>query len=276
MSDHSESHSPNTVDQKSVLQDPLIKRVINEDPLFRFLFKWRRPLVWALVLVACLAYIQFHLNQSRQENKNRGADLYAEVRKEFLLLERLDKELADKKDESDQEKERLTQELKSVKDRLNGKLDALQDQKEPYRKIGQAYRALTAVKTGDPKQFESLMSQLDLDRELASVASEEALYVELPALLLARALLDHEEGVEMGKRTLRTLSQKAKYVRVSAALTLSTIAQSEGERAEALALLQQIQKDLPEQGSLIEHQLIEMETATTSGEAETDSAQSQS
>ena len=248
-----------------VPQDPFIKRVITEDPLFRFLFKWRRPIIWLAAAAAAVVYVQYYLDQSRQESRRRGADLYADVRKEMKSLEALQDEAADlargggkkegeEKAKLDGKKAELAKSIEDSQARLSGKLSALGDQKPPYNALAKAYRALAAARAGEAGPVEQALKGFDLERSF-ELPGQEGLFVELPALLLARSLLDSEAGQKAGRETLRMLAEKGRFARVAAALTLAGVAESEQDRSQALALLQEVKKAMPEQGSLIEGEI---------------------
>jgi len=259
---------------EGTVQDPtasetVVSRTIAEDPLFRFLFAWR----WSIIVVAIAflgaLYIRDTARSSHEEGMKRAADIYFDLREEFGEFEqiqgrlvRAQREGADTKKEEeeiskeDREKQLavIEGELELSKRKLVGKIEALSDQKYPYSQIAVVYEGLLTVQNGDFTAADGYLEKFNWS-EISDTGSSERFFTELGAMLLGRALLDNEETYQKGVDTLRALGVGGQFVHIAASLTLSKIASSVEEKNEALALLENILNNQPEQISLLEGEI---------------------
>jgi hypothetical protein len=255
-------------DGVETLKDPILKRVIDEDPLVRFVYTWRTQIMWILALALCIGYVRYYLRQSHQESMKRGADVYAEMRGEFNQIDALRRQLdrtrddlgklkedaADKKKELAQKSEGLEKDLKEAEAKFSGKLAALGDQKEPYNLIAGEYKTLMAVRADEALKLSDSLPALD-GTTLAKEGAARRFFTELKALLIGRSLLDKPDTYQKGAKILQQLAESGGFVGVSAALTLARVAEGDAERAKALAALETVMKQQPEQASLVEEEI---------------------
>ncbi len=256
-------------DPKSGSAQPI--RVV-EDPIARFVEKhWQRAL-YLLVGAGFLIYLYFGYQSSQEEARKQAAELFNKVRSALQEVETAeqgvvainkeiekDPNIADQAKLKEREERRVAAEagLKESRAKLEQRLSALSDVKEPYKTLSKVYSGVSALKTGDLNRAKEVLGQFDWTK-VPEQDSERRFIAELAALNLGRALLDQAENLDRGKQILIDLAKKAAYVRPSAALAYARVASNDQERAEAKEILQKVQVELPHYGDLVREQLDKM------------------
>lgn len=255
-----------TEGQSGLIDDPNISAAIKEDPLFRFLWKWRSQIGLVIIIVGAGWYFKYRMESTHTASMKAAAGAYAVLREDIDSVASLQKELVDlrkKVKEAGEEAEEadttkikeLQGSLDTVERRYEGKLSALQDQKFPYNKIGSIYKTLDAAKAKNPNK---LVSTIDSSSWRAINVGEEPaerFFSELEVLLAARALLDDSNAENKASDTLKDLATNGSFVGASAALTLAQIADSAEEQGEVRKIIESLQAAQPEQGGLLEEAL---------------------
>ncbi|MDC0357529.1 hypothetical protein OAO01_01840 [Oligoflexia bacterium] len=262
-----------------VLDGSAIAQTAGEDPVFKFLEKYWRPLLVIVLAVLAVSYVKQTFEDTYVTSMRRAADVYLNMQTEYTTFLAAQKEIKgvvqDQKLKQDKVREEGAapddpaldaedakpskhEELLERKERSLTKLKeyfkALEVEREPYRSIAKIYDGLVASASGD---FTRAKVQLETFkwREFSGSNSTEGFFAELAAITLARVLLDDEKARAEGKALLTELAQQAQHVNVSASLTLARITESPEEQKQVIAILESLSKNNPEQSELLGEQI---------------------
>lgn len=227
-----------------------------EDPLVKFFEKnWRVLSVCvAVVLLGILARDAYRANF--ESTMQQAADVFGFTRKEYAALVELEKQInaaesgRSEGEEPSDELKQLGQSRDEALKRLKGNLIALSGEREPYRSFATFYSGLVSATTGDREV--ALTTFKSLDWRSKGDGSLLRMIGELAALNSARILIDGGDQERLqGLAILEELASSASYARVSAALTLSRLAESDVDKQKVVSLLEGVQSDHPEQSDLL-------------------------
>lgn len=241
-----------------------VQQTLAEDPLAIFLNKYWRQVVVVAAIIAAGFYAKNVFEETYTASMQRAAAVFSDMRAQYANLNSLLAEQeklkgqpiaqgeSAEKSETDKQ-EQLKKQIEDSETRLLDLLRALQDEREPYRSLGNLYRGLFAHQKGD---FEAMQAQLgSFNWKAAEASSKERYFAELAALALARAELDQDSQRESGQSLLKQLAAESEYVQVSAALTLARIAKTEQERTEISQQIESILQKSPQQSEILEPEL---------------------
>lgn len=233
-----------------------------EDPIFRVLYEWRVPLITVALLVLAGFYIRGQIDKAYVQSQQSAAGIYAELDEEFrglegftAELEKISEELKaipegekpEERKELLERQSRLQESYEKGKGVVLAKIAALKDEREPYSAVASGYEAVLSLENG-----ESPVSYPNWENTDASASSR--VFLELTALRLARAALSSDKDSE-ARLQLNQLVMKGRFAHVGAALSLARVAEDEGQKQEALKLLEELSLRAPEQNELLEAEL---------------------
>ena len=201
-----------------------------EDPLFKFLYKWRNVIMYMVVIGVCGTFIWDKIQTYQYEASQQSSDLFEQFRGDF--------ELATQPDLSKEKSE-------EVLFRVNEKIKSLESEKSPYSVLAKSYAALLATRRGEAKEIdETVFNEKVDDKPLTSTK----LFDEMSALLLARSQMDDSSTREKGMKNLIELakSKNIQYVNVVAGLTAARLAISDSEKNDAKEVLSLLINSHPE------------------------------
>ena len=257
--------------EPGVQENQEVARTVSEDPMLRFLMKWRKPLIVLALVILAGWYLKSSANQAHEEAMASASDLFEQAQKDLEAWNagRAKQAAAakDKKEEVPAEKKAEGADTaggKAAGDetvaRIEGKLQALREQGGPYAEIGQGYQVLMNVEEGKLDAAAQVLSQVKLD-EIKRADGGDRFFTELTALVSARSLLDDPARKAEGLEKLRTLAEQGVYVNTSAAMSVARLAQTPEEREQARKLLQGIKDKYPVQASVVDGELKKLQTA---------------
>lgn len=260
---------------------------IVEDPIFRVLYDWRKPLLVVAVLILGGIYIRNQIQSAFVQGQQRAATLYSELLKEYETLEEFKEEkekiasevesLKASEDPANEQESgklklaeltereaRLSESVQKQIGLLNAKIQALQDERQPYSAMGAGFRAMLEAEAGS--QDEVAFTLKESKWQAVPVEDSARAFLEASALQIARTALDEEETRQPAFEALRLLARDGIYAHVGAALALARLSNTEEERETALELLRKIALRDPLQNELIEDELQRLEGLEEKGE----------
>ncbi len=220
-----------------------LPRGASEDPLVRFLIKWRQTLFTIAIVLLAGYYMWYRSERASTVALESAADTFAEARKE---LSAYDGQKAESGKAGDDKGQGVA---------LQEKLRELSSEKAPYDKIAGAYALLMDLEQGKLDSAEERARAAALKPQAMPEAKPARFFQELELLLSARALTDKPELREKGISALKHLAQNGTYVSVSAALSLARTAQTAEEREDALTILQAIQDKNAVQAEVLQDEI---------------------
>jgi len=267
----SEQPAPTPEPKHDIFTDPALARPFTEDPLFRFLKRHWKHLLLAVGAALAIVYTRNVFEETRTAELERAGDIMNRVRSEYATLGTLEGELASRqaavtrlaadpraegkaKEEAAGEAAAAGQKLDESRRRLESFLLALSDTRPPYRDLVPLYRTLIARAGNDEAKVRETLPLL-APAALSKPEAQERFVEELRALVAGRLLIDDDATLGEARARLKLLASEGAYVQVPAALSLSRIARSPEDRAEARTLLETIASKQPEQLALLQEEL---------------------
>ena len=222
----------------------------SDDPVVIFVQKhWQR--IVSLAIAAGIVWFVVNSYQSAQQaSVARSSALFTSMRSSFTDLEEQQSEGTNS--EATTTDEAKTSENDKLLAKFNTQLESLSETKEPYAFLEEMYKGLHAGKTGD---LEKMNSDLKSNWQNLEKTDSKRLLGEVSDLAKAKLMLDSVEKKAQGLELLQVLSTKAIFVSVPAAITLSKIASTDEEKANALGILEELSTSQPEQLDLIQPEL---------------------
>lgn len=222
-----------TIDIDAVAGDNnLIKQAMAEDPLVRFFYQ-NQKLISYIIIAALLGIIGTrYYEKSHAASQERSAELLYGIQSAYSSIT----------DSDDKAKEAFLR-------KLQGSLVTLKDQQKPYDELSQSYETLALVKSGDVVSAKSKIAAVDWKGD----KTEGVVLKELLVLSVAKSLLAVEGEEKFAKNLIKDLAQNSQYVFVSAATTLSDIAETEQDKTEVKAIVENIKTAHPEQINLLDN-----------------------
>ena len=249
-----------------IYTDPALAQAPTDDPLYKWLNAHWRHLLSLVIAIAVITYFVGAFRDSYESSMRGAADIYARLQSEYnnysvaksalsaAVIEN-DKKMAGKsaaeKNEAEKGLENYYKNVEDAKSRLTQLVNSASYTREPYSVIADLYRGLMQ-RIENPKSPD--LAALDKFRDWENVGkpnSDQRFYAELGALILARAYLDDATKRTDGEAMLKNLATKSQIVNVSAALTLSHIADTKEKRVEAKQILDTVLSKNPEQLDLV-------------------------
>lgn len=224
-----------------------IRRVLEEDPLVRFVRDRWRALLVVILFVGAAFYVRTAFHETNEKALQTLADLYANIRSEYQLIQGREASLPELSADSSEEGRRkfaeAQQQVKDARAALLNAANALKGEKQPYATIGDLYAGLLGQDIRGAGEVDS---------------SKAALVSELEALLRAKKLLDFPETRIEGRDALKTLAEQSQFVHAVAALSLSMGARGTEERDIALKTLEHVRGLHPEQSDLLSPEILRL------------------
>ncbi len=243
-----------------IYTDPALAREAR-DPVAEFLKRqWRQLLVGVLVVFA-IVYVKNTLQESYRRGLSGSADAFYKAQDALENLKTAKKTLKDleektlptdaaEKEKAEKERETARADLKAREERLQQSVAVLGDSMAPYNSFADLIKALAARESGDMQGVRSALAKYSPDT-FSALKGSDRFIAELSLLALGRALLDAPESEADGKKILNALASKGEWAGVSAALTISRIAETEQEKKDAQALIADLSTRHPEQAAAL-------------------------
>ena len=272
---HSKENNP-----EKELDSLLIQIGSGQDPLVKFIWKWRSQLI-SLVLVLTLGFLYYQYSEEAYVNSTKESSRMLEEAKQAIveydsiLKEQNDlraKVSINSKDNDasatkiqppvqSEDQKKLAELETKANDQLNlinSKLNILSDVKGVYSVLGKIY------------QLQMLNKQSKFQEALELIKSEpftstnnykeQQIFIDLAKLSLANTLLDQDSYKEKGQEILVSLAEKGEVsARVSSAMTLARIAIDADSKQKAKTLIDNIIKDFPAQAESFEELLASLQ-----------------
>lgn len=250
----------NDVPEHDIYTDPALTREA-QDPVAEFLKARWRPILVAVLLVFAVLYIKSSLQESYQRSLSASADAFYKAQdalENLKTAKKALKELEDKtlptvaaeKEKAEKDREAARTELKSREERMQQTIVILGDSMAPYSKLADLMKALVARESGDVQAIRGALGKYSPDT-FGQLKGSDRFISELSLLALGRALLDSPDTEREGKNILVALAKKGEIAGVSAALTISRIAESEQDKKDAQALITDLAARYPEQAAAL-------------------------
>ena len=243
---------------RNIFTDPAIAEAAQDDPVIQyFVQNWRS----ILTVVVAIPLLMFGYNTFRSTNEAKRAAAsatFGEIRNVYTGIQTEDEQLrtakkdlekgdAAKKDELTKKVTELEGKISSDRDRIGKMLQSLEETGiQPFPVLARLYRGLLAARDGNSAQVRTLLGGISWEN-VTPVDSNERLVAELSALVAGRSLLDTPDSVKEGQALLLKLAQQGQFTRTQAALALAAVAETPEDKSTALAAIEKLQADQPEQ-----------------------------
>lgn len=230
----------------------------SHDPFFAWLTTWWRPLFVACIAVLAVGYARHMFTENARQSAESASEAFSKMHsnfEEYLSALQSQQTLknrenpTDKKALEDLEKSRNSAEerVKDTRVKFESALQFVGDVGEPYRSFKPLYAGLINLADGKQEEASAVLSDLkwkDLPSGLERILGEGA------ALSVGRALVDRDDA--KGKEVLIDLVKSGMYMNAPAAIIMSRVAKSDDERKTAQSLVEEVNKNHPEQAKLLE------------------------
>lgn len=254
---------------EKLFEDEKVAERVAQDPLYVFVKNFWRQLLVAAIAIGAAVFIYQRFHDTYVQGMERGASVLSTVQRDYKRVVELGRQvkvgeaglakIGKDKVEAEQKKlDSLKTQQKEAHTQLGAAITALQRERPPYSNIAMVYQALVARTGGNLDGVRSALLGLDW-QTITDTKSPQRLSAELGALVLAKSLLDNEITLAEGKSLLKALAEHGAIANVSAAISLSRIAQSDEERAAAQQTLIELKNKHPEQNNLLESEMGEIE-----------------
>jgi hypothetical protein len=254
-------------DQDGGVLDQLgLQDAASEDPLFKFLSSYWRPIAVIVIAVFGANYIYEAFQETYEARMRRAADVYLNLQQEYSRLKELERDLdlmpdqvaaeeveakADEAAKKEEDRAKLLEKRNEHIKNINDYLAALETEREPYNLIGDLYANLSKSPS-DEKVVDPAVASLAVTEQSLEELDANRLIKELKAFALWRRQLDNDEQREKAVAGLEELARNGVFVNLASALTLINLSENDDKKQELVSLLQGIVEKTPEQRSLIE------------------------
>lgn len=245
-----------------------VERTMSEDPLLRLLTDRKNLQLVGLVItaVACGWYIYAAIQEQALASRRMAADTFSSVRQQYAQLVNLEERLQKVQQGSDGnvevEKAELEVKLGEARAKLEEILKSMADSGSEYEKMANLYRASADLKMNDLSVAKAHLLKFEQNK-IENDPSNDDFLTEIAILMLARQLLDQQEGDSDARQMLSTLVKNGRYVSASAAYSLALVSRTEQQKKEAFAVISEFISRHPEQVELLDAELksVVVETA---------------
>ncbi len=215
--------APTKADQVNI--DKLVKEFgAAEDPIASF-FKANQKSLTYILLAVVVSALSFNFYQSaHQRGQLESAGQFSVVRSNYEVLA----------GQAEGKSLELAQ-LEKAKLSFEGSLKTLEAQKYPYDLLGKNYQVLAEVASGN-LPVTDLRKKLEELEWTKSKNSPTALWKELLAVNLAKALLTDETQQDYALTQLKSLAQESEFVRVLSLLAWRSYAETKQDSIELAAV----------------------------------------
>jgi hypothetical protein len=242
---------------RNIFEDPAIAAAAQNDPFARWVLLHWRSLIGVLVAIAAgmLGYHRFttvalEKRAAATTVLNSVQDNYSQLIKKDEALVTLKADEAAATDSAAKEKlkkdiEATTREVDQLRDKVTLMVDSL-DTPAPYGHLKNLYKGLLASREKDYDKTQGILA-LQSWEQIGKPESSERFIAELLTYGLARSLIDSDTHREFARTQLASLAERGSFAAVQAASTLSLIAQSDAEKAQAEELVAKLRVKFPSQ-----------------------------
>lgn len=211
------------------------RSVPSDDPLVTITRKYTKPAVIVATLVGALVYGSYVFKQTAIAGIESASGSFSAFHDDYESYINIKDEL-NKPGLSAEKKKDLEQREKDISAKVSAELAGLADVRDPYRSIGLVYSELfNSIKNDKPISASSNWKSLPqgLNRMLE----------EGKAFAGAKKQVDID--YKLGKGLLKGLAESGQYFNSVAAISLSRMADSEEEKADAIAILENLKTTIP-------------------------------
>lgn len=252
-----------------LFEDENVAERVAQDPLYIFIKNYWRQILMAGAAFAAAFFIYQKFNENYVQGMERGSAVYARTQRVYHELiqsgnelnkaqQELSKAGADKKTELEKNATSAKAKYEELKKQLDASLVALAGERKPYGYLSKIYRGLLAKSEGDIEGVRSALREFNW-ATIANTESTERFVSELAELVLAKAMLDSEATAMEGRSRLKALADNGAVANVSAGIALVRAAGNPAEKTEAIATLADLKSRHPEQNSLLEEELSDLD-----------------
>lgn len=242
---------------RNIFEDPAIAAAAQNDPFARWVIRHWRTIVGILVAIAA-GMLGYHRFTSVALEKRAAAtavlnsvqENYSQLLKKDEALVSLKGDEAAATDPAEKEKikkeiESTTREVDQLRDKVTLMVDSL-DASSPYGQLKNLYKGLLASRVKDYDKTQGILA-LQSWEQIGKPDSSERFIAELLTYGLARSLIDSDTHREFARTQLAGLAERGSFAAVQAASTLSLIAQTDAEKAQAQELVAKLRVKFPSQ-----------------------------
>lgn len=265
--DSKKADTPTENQDGGVLDQLGLQDAASEDPLFKFLSSYWRPIAVIVIAVFGANYIYNSFQETYESRMRRAADVYLNLQQEYSRLKELERDLgvtpdqvateegaeakADEAAKKEEDRAKLLEKRNEHIKNINDYLAALETEREPYNLIGELYANLSKSQS-DEKVVDLAVASLPAAKQSLEDLDAGRFIKELKAFALWRRQLDNDEQREKAVTGLKELARNGVFVNLASALTLINLSENGDSKQELVSLLQGIVEKTPEQRSLIE------------------------
>jgi hypothetical protein len=257
LSNEKSQHEAPRAPSRNIFEDPAIAAAAQNDPFARWVIGHWRTILGVLVALAAgmLGYHRF--TSVALEKRSAATSVLNSVQESYAQLLAKDEALVSLKgDEAaatdPAQKEKVKKEIEStirevdqLRDKVTLMVDSL-DVTPPYGHLKDLYRGLLASRLKDYDKTQGLLAAHSWE-EVGKPDSSERFIAELVTYGLARSLIESDAHREFARTHLVGLADRGSFAAVQAATTLSLIAQTDAEKAQAQELVAKLRVKFPSQ-----------------------------
>ncbi len=253
-------------DNKNIFVDPNLKTELDGDPVFKFLKNYWRPLAVAVVAVFAIWYSKNAYQDAVKKNAEEFSSTFSQLQSDYEELKSAQERVTtakaqlttlQKTEEIEKQKAKIVESEKNLEDvskRITQELSALNNTSGVYKDLGNVYSGLIALDAGDIEKAKSLLNNKKW-AEVKDPLASERVALESGYYALARHNLQTDSTFTEGKEMLQELADKGSVANVASAITLSRLAETDEDKANALASMQAIVQKDPIQSELLESEI---------------------
>jgi predicted ribosome quality control (RQC) complex YloA/Tae2 family protein len=240
---------------------------MSEDPLLRLLTDRKNLQLLGLVIaaVACGWYIYAAIQEQALASRRLVADTFSSVRQQYAQLVDIESKLqrVEQNAEANVEVEKAELEVKlgEARAKLEEILKSMADSGAEYEKIANLYRASADLKMDNLSVAKAHLLKFEQSK-IQNSSSKNDFLTEVAMLMLARQLLDQQDGDSEARQMLSALVKNGRYVNASAAYSLALVSKTDQQKKEAFAVISEFISKHPEQAELLDAELKSVVVAT--------------
>ncbi len=234
---NNDAQTPEVVDSE-------IEKVFVEDPLFRFIKKWQKVIIWCVVIVAGVYFASEKFANIRENSHREMAYTFSKLRSQYANVITLNKDIKEKQVQIDKykkenegkkkEAEAKEKDLNDLKKQLTESYKIADEfikilsNDNNYKLVTNLYSALLDKSKNNIESFKAKMGKLDWQSFDTEKDDKLRFYKELSAVIMAKYYFENGTQEGESKDLLTKISKNGMYFNVVAFKVLESLSNGDG------------------------------------------------